>query len=442
MKTDKSHRGMTHKNTEDNKLEDANFRIMLFDLSIYGHHPGYIQYLLEYVKRHQLTQRLLIVVSPRFITAHADVVAFAETLETDNITFIPISVDEEKGLKPRSSGINRNFRNFQEWAIFRRYAKQHRADHALVMYYDTYQYPLALRFNPTCSVSGIYFRPSFHYGQFSHGESIGLSYRRQKWEKFLLDRVLANRRLKNLFSLDPFIVERLEKEHSHGAKLCHLPDPVKLQKSSQSEIAQLRQSLEIAPNKKIFLLFGALTERKGVFKVLDALALLPQQVSKQVTLILAGEASEENQRLIDKKVQFLPKAKQIQVIVRYEFLPEKKIPTYFGLADFVLAPYQRHIGMSGMTMLAAAAHTPLLSSNYGLMGELVQRFKLGITVDSTLPTSIAEGVEQLINNPADIDVARMDQFSQMNAAEKFSATIFNRIMPTHRKRMPAEQRDR
>jgi glycosyltransferase involved in cell wall biosynthesis len=96
----------------------------------------------------------------------------------------------------------------------------------------------------------------------------------------------------------------------------------------------------------------------------------------------------------------------------------------------VLAPYQRHVGMSGILLLAAAAGTPVLSSNYGLMGALVRRHQLGITVDSTSIADIANGLQYcLTQSPATLcDRQRMHAFAQQNQAARYAEVIYHALL--------------
>ncbi|HCF26063.1 MAG TPA: hypothetical protein DEV81_02300, partial [Cyanobacteria bacterium UBA11049] len=48
-------------------------KLMLFDLSIYGHHPSYIQHFINYWSKQESSGSLDIVVSPKFIQEHSDV---------------------------------------------------------------------------------------------------------------------------------------------------------------------------------------------------------------------------------------------------------------------------------------------------------------------------------------------------------------------------------
>lgn len=408
---------------------DYVFRLMLFDLSIYGHHPGYIQYLLEYFSKTKLNAKIIVLVSPRFLTEHNDVVQLANQLDTKNIQFVAITQVEEDSLRPRNNSLNRNLRNFQEWSLFCHYVKQLKIDRALLMYYDTYQYPLALRLNPQCSVLGIYFRPTFHYQYFSNS-SEGYSNLPASWEKFVLNLVFSNPKVDSLLTLDPFVKEFLRKD-KQKSKLVYLPDPVRVCEYSQVQLQQIKASLNIESSRKLFLLFGALTDRKGIYQLLDSIPLLPKNICEKIAFAFVGEASQDNQTKIENKIADLSNNYPIQIYRQYEFLPEEDIQAYFEVSDFVLALYQNHVGMSGILNLAAAKHKPVLSSDYGLMGELVKQYHLGLAVDSTNPQKIAEGVEQILSlTDTNYNRVKVQEFTELNSADRFAEIIFAHLLST------------
>ena len=91
--------------------------LMLFDLSILGHHAAYIKYLIQYWSDRQLADRLDVVVSPMFLEKHADVVGLVNEYNQNNIQIVAISAVEDAALKSRNSKLKRAWRNFQEWQI-------------------------------------------------------------------------------------------------------------------------------------------------------------------------------------------------------------------------------------------------------------------------------------------------------------------------------------
>ena len=405
-------------------------RILIFDLSIGGHHPGYILHLIQYWHERQLPGYLYIVVLPEFMTQHGDVVDVVNQYSQSKIKFVPISQQERNNLAPRSHFISRKKLNFQEWNLLCKYAKLLNATQALVMYFDTYQLPILLRRNPPCPVSAIYFRPKFHYQNFSDNYLSWQERWHQKREQLYLSLVLNNQNLATLFCLDPLAIEHIN-AIGKSQKALYLPDPVKTyQLSPVDKIKQLRLQLGIEQHRKIYLSFGDLNQRKGIHQTLQAVSVIPQRLANKVCLLFVGLMSGENyQRFLaarEKLCQSLP----VQIIHLNQYITESDIQQYFELSDVILALYQRHVGMSGILNRAAAVQKPVLTADYGLMGAITRRYKLGLTVDSTKPRCIAKGLTELLTNRSDrfCDSSSMQQFAAKNTPQKFANTIFDQIL--------------
>ncbi|MBW4518513.1 MAG: glycosyltransferase family 4 protein [Scytolyngbya sp. HA4215-MV1] len=410
-------------------LGSRNCRILLFDLSIRGHHPNYIQQLIRYWSEHTIPGSLEMVVSPRFLEEHFDVVELANQLNRDKLKFVAITPEEEAALKSRKSFFSRTVRAFQELQLLCKYAAIAQATHCLMMYFDTAQIPLAAGIKLPCPFSGIYFRPTFHYSELT-GKSLSWKEQLQQGrEKFILSRVLNHPQCHRLFCLDPFAVQYLQTRGDRH--LIHLPDPVSVQPriaqpKAQEQQQVLRKTLGISPERRVFLLFGALTGRKGIHKVLEAVSMLPPNLTQKLCLLLVGEikASEETQ--VEATIAQLRQTIPVQIVTHYQFVTDEEVQYYFQLADVVLATYQQHVGMSGILLLAAAAQKPVLSSDYGLMGELVRRYQLGLVVDSTIAKEISSGLSRYLTESLDQlgDRQKMQQFAEQNSSEHFAQTIF------------------
>jgi len=322
-------------------------------------------------------------------------------------------------------------RSFQEWQVLCDYAQKLQASHCLVMYFDTCQMPLGLGQKPPCLISGIYFKPSFHYPYFAPADWTWKE-RLQQWrEKILLKQVLRQPQLHTLFNLDPLVGQYIDRLSRPFSKAISLPDPVQITSVSVSQITQLRQRLSIAEGRQVFLLFGALNGRKGIYQLLEAIAQLPEALGEKMCLVLVGQANSQEQVQMLCQIETLLHHSPVQIISHYEFVPEADVPIYFQMADVVLAPYQKHIGMSGILIWAAAAQKPVLSSNYGLMGELVRRYQLGLAVDSSRPADITQGLAQFLQAPITTfgNPQQMRLFATQNSAKRFAQTLCQRLLP-------------
>ena len=399
-------------------------RLMLFELSWGGHYPEYLAYLINYWHQANLKGNLLLVVSPQFCQRHPEVV----NLVQDKVSLIAITPAEEQKLVVANSTPKRVLRAFQEFQLACKYARTLEANEVLFTYFDTRQLPLAWGKKLPCPCSGIYFRPRFHYSNLTK-EEIDWREKLARWqEKLLLAGTLKNPQLKCIFSLDPFAVKYFS-QFSSRVKAVPLSDPVEINSNLTIDREKLKASLGIKPQRKVFLLFGGLTKRKGILPLLDALAKLPSELGQKICLLLVGSISEQFKHKIQPKIAAVAQGNLVQIISEYRYVTETETQQYFQLADVVLALYQRHIGMSGILIRAAAAQKPVISSNYGLMGEITRRYHLGLALDSSKPQEISEGIKQLlVKSPGEfIDCDHARQFAQQNSAMNFAQTIFQHL---------------
>jgi len=404
--------------------------LLLFDLSIYGHHPAYIKYLIEYWCRHNLSGHLTIVVSEKFPQVHLDVIEFAAEKRPSDISFVAITPAEESSLRSRHSFLSRTMRGFQEWALLQKYARAFDPQHTLLMYFDTCGIPLAAGVKLSCSFSGIYFRPTFHYDQLPNYVPSRSSRLQKIREQLTLTLALRNPNLENLLCLDPIAAEQLNNKGIDAVSIVHLPDPIDTTPNASIRTATIQEKFGIDLERKVCFLFGALTQRKGIEPLLQSVLELSAEQCQQLCFLFIGEAGEDNKRKFDELIETVCKKKPVQIVRHYNFVPDEDISAYFDLADLVLAPYQKHVGMSGILLWAAAHGKPLLSSDYGLMGKLVQDHTLGLVVDSTQPVEIAKGLTQFLQDGLEkyCDQEKMKAFAAQNSAENFSKVIFETVL--------------
>lgn len=399
---------------------------MVFAPWCYGHHPIYLQHLIRYWCEQKLPGVLDIVVSLEFMREHSDVVEMASISEYKSVKIVAMTAQEQANLEAKNYGFTRSFYQYE---LIAKYANLMNSKSCLILYFDSCQLPLAWKAKLPCSCSGIYFRPTFHYSNFANYVPTWKE-RLQQWrEKFFIYRILQHPQFKTLFCLDPFVVEPIN-YFCNRVRAVHLPDPVQAYARPALHAEDLKKSLEIHPNRRVFFSFGRLADaRKGIPQLIEAVSKLPPELCKKLCLLFVGEPDPAGKEKLESWLTPLRQSRLVQIVSHYGFVPESEVQSYFQLADVVLAPYQRHVGMSGILMLAAAAQKPVLSSDYGLMGEIVRRYSLGLAVDSTKPSEIAKGLTRLLlESPENLgDRAQMKSFAEQNSAEQFARVIFENI---------------
>lgn len=399
-------------------------KVLLFDLDVTGHHSNYIKYVLKYWKNQQ--QQLVLVVSPDFLQQHQTIVNMK--VEGDSV-WLPITAEEAKWYQSSKPSLLRH--TWVEWNLFCRYAKQIKASHALIMFIDRFQLPLALRFPAPCTLSGIYFRPKSHYVDFENYQPRKGDNLRFKREKWLWYSALRHPMLQQLFCLDSYAVKPLQSLSNNRTEIRHLPDPVQIYPLSKDVIvSQLRSDLGISSERKVILSFGTLNQRKGLHQLLDALGLLSIEEQKKLTILFVGRVADKEKEVLQIAVNALSNNTDLQLILRDQFIDDSEIPSYFEMADIVSILYQYHVGMSGILLHASASERPVLASNYGLIGQLVATHQLGLLVDSTSSVSIKNGISKFLITPSAsyFDSKKATSFAKANSSKSFANLLIADIV--------------
>jgi len=398
--------------------------IVLFDLYTEGHHLQYLLQLAGYWVRHGLAGRLSLVVPEAFLTAHPELPAFVKQHAGAGIALAPIHAPVDVQT-PRRFGLIRN--NLEHGRLLQACVARLEPDHAVLMYFDHVQFALArgLRLPYPTQLSGIYFRPSFHFKAFET-QPPPLKERLKRIQKAtLLRAALRHPRFQTLFCLDPYVVPYVK---GWGAEAVFLPDGIDTGPPLRTPAA-VREAWGVQPGRRIALLFGAIDSRKGVFEVLAAVRSLSPALQQSLTVVLAGRLYAHDKTRILEHVRQVETTTTVQVVVDDRFIPDEEIHDLLRTADLALLTYQRHLGSSGVLLRAAAEAVPVLGSDYGLVGEHIRRHRLGLAVDTTRPEAVAEGLRQWLETPNTLpfDAAEARRFAAENTAEQMAATLFQHL---------------
>ena len=387
-------------------------KFLIFDTILNGHHTDYITYLVDYWCEHQMPGELYVVTPCGFSASLS-----AEARAYPGISCLELHEDELR-LAQKGSTFRRSF---SEWNLFVKYARQIRPTQALLMYFDLFQMGMWLGEKSPCPVSGIYFRPSFHYSVQLSVKEKALALRK----KWLLSRVMTNPSLTHLFCLDKSSVKAIRKI-SNRVRVLPLSDPVKEYAVSAREVEALRRKLGIEARRKVFLVFGYLDNRKGIEPILDAADQLTEAERADFALLLAGPISDDYRHAIDERISRLKSGTQVVCLYEKRFGPAIQI--LFELSDFVLTLYQKHIGMSSIVVRAALSRKPLISSDFGYMGSLVDNEVLGTTINSASIPSIAEAFRQALRGEVVFSGSAVRTLSEQNTFQQYARQIIGALV--------------
>jgi glycosyltransferase involved in cell wall biosynthesis len=263
---------------------------------------------------------------------------------------------------------------FKNWLLFKRILKLEqkvaKVDLVFLPYFDYILYITALIGSPFGSVrfSGICMRPSFHYKKMG---VIAPNKRLNFFKEFLFKRLLNNKYLKSLYSIDELLCEYIKHE-----KLTYFPDPSDIDLTYSKEVS--REFLGIPANEKVILVYGSLDRRKGIDSLLNAAVQLTSEMRPAVLLV--GKQSEAVRHLLQGDAgKQLSENKKLYIVDR--FVDAKEEGLAFAASDTVWLVYSGHYAMSGVLVKAVQAGLPLIATSNGLIGYYTAKYKLGIVFD-------------------------------------------------------------
>ena len=279
--------------------------------------------------------------------------------------------------------------------------------------------------------SALYFSPIFHYATFGNVHTTrALDQTFIHREKFLLTRALRAPHLATLFFLDPFAVSEAQK-FPNGQRVRFLADPITLTPVAEARVQMLRRELGIEPHRRVFLLFGEMTRRKGIFELVEALEHLNTQcradILKRMCILFVGHTAPEMRLALQTRIENLVANSPVQLVGRFDYVSSEDAAAYFQMSDAVLVPYPRHTGFSGVLLHATAFQKPSLASAFGLVGQLTRMHHLGLDVDVTDPAQFARALTRFVSEDlaALCDFEQMRQFAAGHTPGKFADAVLN-----------------
>lgn len=315
------------------------------------------------------------------------------------------------------------------WWVMRRYLIRTGAEIGYFLSLDHLSLPLGLGFGAGGRrLGGILFRPSVHYHEIGEYKP-SLTEKLRDWRKAVLYRgMLRNRAVDTVLTLDPFFADFAIEHYPGGEKVGVVPDPAFPAATIPANDDRMPGALP--QDRHVLLLFGALTERKGVLHLLEALRLLPSSVENKIAVIIAGRVAPDVSARFAENVAAVRREKSaLWLKVEDRWLSSTEIATLVQRCDIVLAPYQRFVGSSGVLLWAAHAGKPLLTQDYGLLGRLVRDHGLGVAVDTGNPTDLAAAITGMITqNPQTlVDTRAAAAFVSQRTPEMFASHIYTSL---------------
>jgi glycosyltransferase involved in cell wall biosynthesis len=225
------------------------------------------------------------------------------------------------------------------------------------------------------NIRGILFNPLGRTGKLLNDVLLGPR------KKAQISWMLRNKKINRIFLLnDKEKAIELNKYYSKMEAFICLPDPV--QPLSSGQVAAVSTTKDEDDERVKFLLFGSLSERKGIFTVLDALQALPASVSSNIEVIFAGKLNKKDRTdFITQLNRLKHNNSDLKLTLTDQFLSNTEAANLFAGADVILAPYIGSEASSGIIGHAAFYKKPVIGPNRGLIGKLIKDYGLGLAIE-------------------------------------------------------------
>lgn len=343
--------------------------LALFEFGSWGHIPNYLRLIFEYWNRHEELGILHAVVGGELIANHPAVFERLNIGVQERIRISQITAEEEKvvrrfnvmerGAEHASSETSNKY--LFMWSLIQSHLAKIDPHHALFMTLDDLMLPLCAGLRSATDFSGIFFRPFFQYQDAWAEATPSVGHLRALPSRLLLNRFLRHPQLKYTFCIDETVADTIGDKVP--CRLVYLADPVRIPARSPAleEMRNLRRRLGIPDGKRVFLFFGDITERKGLWNLFEAIPKLNDSDCAQMCVAIVGKTGAGTEARLGWEIGKLSARSSISFVQRLEYVSEDELSRWVAASDVILAPYNKHVGMSGVLLLAAAHARPVIS---------------------------------------------------------------------------------
>jgi len=195
------------------------------------------------------------------------------------------------------------------------------------------------------------------------------------------------------FAVSKALKKALEQNGIKNVEVIHSGALVDSWRVDEGEVARLRQQYNLE-NKKVVLFGGRLSEAKGGFKALEALALIVKELPDTILLVMAK---------IDKNTETVKeRANELGVgehLVFTGWIEREKTKLIYCLAEIVLVPSICFDAFPRIVLEASASGKPVVGTCYGGAPEVIVDGVTGYVVNPFDVKIMAEKILDLLRNP-------------------------------------------
>ncbi len=398
-------------------------RLVILEPDVEGHPREWLQHLMRFTASIEGNHVVWLVVAPE---VYRELNSSLSAVRDGQVRLLALQPFEARLCRHKRLAVS----GFARWWTMRKYLRLVGAEAGHFLSLDLVSLPLALGLGAAGSrLCGILFRPSVHYPSLGSPRTHWQEWARDVRKAVLYRLMLLNKALRVVLTLDPYFPAHAARHYWNGGKVLAVPDPTHPSVNCTAEEAGIADRMPA--QRTMFLLFGYLTERKGVLALLEALRMIPSNIATQTAVVLAGKVDPA----IRPEVEDMSRRLELEQPDLWLHLEDRRITSgeldaLIRRCDVVLAPYQRFVGSSGVMLWAARAGKPVLTQDFGLLGRLASDYHLGLAVDCSDPRALADGIRRMVQHGVSefIDRPAARHFAEARTPQNFAAMVFASLL--------------
>lgn len=343
--------------------------VLIIDKYVTGHNMEYIHHL--YVGAIKKTENHYIFAVPQTFQGYKEKLVWPEAKNIE-FFFLPEKNNNEVQIK--------NF--FSDIKLLNRLIKDNNINK---LFFINWISPFVFLFlNHKVSISGITYNIYLYFWK-----SMSLGAKLKTVIKELS--MVWNPRVKYNLILNDNVSAKYLNRLYHTDKYRYLPDPFFLPETISKDI---REELTIPKGKKVFLLFGTLSERKGTLDVLKSLTLLKKEELDKYHFIFAGRLTADISPVFYDNYNEIKNNASITLIDH--FCSYELINNLCYSCDVILATHKKTSLSSGVIGYAAHYRKPVIGSSKGLIGKLIRRYEIGYQISEITPANLCSAYSKTL----------------------------------------------
>lgn len=369
-------------------------RVLIMEPHLSGHRGPYLQWFASQYSK------LVSAVRIATFSSNADRISIKETSNV-SIWLDPDGRDRQEfgreGLVVRQ---NRYWRLFSRWYQGN---TDWKPDFVFLPNVDYCMYAIGVRGSPFGETvwAGLGMKETFH---FDEAGVVAPPPKLARVRRLLFQRALNCRTLRAYLCTDELLVN-----HFGSDRVRFFPELGVPMLSLDRESA--RRLLGLNPDRHVVLVYGSLTERKGIRQLLQGIE--RSNCRNRLQLLIAGNQSSQIRALLaDARSKEI--CSETEAVIIDRVISRKEEEAVFTAVDSVWLGYSRHYGSSGVLVQAGTSGRPIIACREGIIGWKAAHYGLGPIVDPNDPEQIARAIDHLVSNRAAVEVYGK------NAARAFS----------------------